>query len=367
MDLPSGGNDGKHGASSASASQAQESESTANWTYPTRMCRICYEDVVPTVTMYPPGLPPSLQRPHVEYISEDENYGRLIKPCQCRGGMRYIHEHCLLRLRTESTRPGSLWKCHQCGHQFSFRRLALQRYLGSKVVSGILAVVCMLIVMFLLGFVADPVLDLYLGPYDNLVGYDYYWDEPESYQVIEEEEVDAASGWGAHFLKGMISMGVVGLLKTALLNPLHWWNLRISSWSGGRSRGRMMTGRSRTANISWLAVLIGILSAFWFFYKWTQKVINMTLQRIGNNIVDTQLPGDDDDLKPPPGFRFTDPGLERDQASSTDPVGESVADDAEQTSEESRTEIRDQTPSLRKRSTLSPQAQADNHFSGEEH
>ncbi|RMD43637.1 hypothetical protein DV735_g1491, partial [Chaetothyriales sp. CBS 134920] len=363
MDQPGDGHDGKDGASSARPAQTQESDSTANWTYPTRMCRICYEDVVPTVTMYPPGLPPALQRPHVEYVSEDENYGRLIKPCKCRGGMRYIHEHCLLRLRTESTRPGSLWKCHQCQTAFSFRRLGLQRYLGSNLVSGLLAVVFMLIVMFFLGFVADPVVDLYLNPYDTLVGHDYYWNEPEMYEVDEEE---AVSAWSVHFLKGMISMGVVGLLKTALMNPVHWWNFRISSWSSARGRGRMMTGQSRTANISWIAVLIGILSAFWFFYKWTQKIVNMTLQRIGNNIVNTQLPGDDDDLKPPPGFKYSAPGTERHPASSTDPAKESIPDDVEQTLDASRTEIKDQIPWLRKRPVLSAQTQGDIHQSGED-
>ena len=106
-----------------------DGEPTPTWTYPTRVCRICLEDVVPTVTMYPPGLPPAFQRPVVEYKNDDE-YGRLIKPCKCRGRMRYIHEMCLKRSRTDSVRPGSLWKCHQCGYQFNFKRLTLQRYLG---------------------------------------------------------------------------------------------------------------------------------------------------------------------------------------------------------------------------------------------
>ena len=237
----------------------------------------------------------------VEYKNDDE-YGRLIKPCKCRGGMRYIHELCLKRSRTDSVRPGSLWKCHQCGHQFNFHRLTLQRYLGSTGVSAALTVVVMLLMMFFLGFIADPIINLYVDPYDTIIGKEDFWSE------IEIQNADEGiSGWSLHFLKGLVSMGLVGFLKTALLNPFQWWNLRGTGWISARSSGTATTGRDRAANISWIAVVIGISSAFYFFYQWVQTIIGRTLQRIGNNIVDTQLPGDDDDLKPPPGWKYQVP------------------------------------------------------------
>jgi RING-variant domain len=284
--------------SASKTTHPTQPEPTPIWTYPTRMCRICREDVVPTVTMYPPGLPPAFQRPLVEYKNDDE-YGRLIRPCKCRGGMRYIHEYCLLRSRTEGVRAGSLWKCHECGHKFNFQRLTLQRYLGSKVSSGVLAALIMVIVMFLLGFIADPLINLYVDPYDTLVGKEDYWRE-----IDINESSDSISGWSLHFLKGLVSMGLVGFIKTALLNPFQWWNLRTTGWSSGRASGTSNTGRDRAVNISWIAVAVGISSAFYFFYQWTQTIVGKTLQRIGNNIVDTQLPGDDDDIKPPPDFKF---------------------------------------------------------------
>lgn len=280
-----------------------EGGSTPTWTYPTRGCRICLEDVVPTVTMYPPGLPPAFQRPVVEYKNDDE-YGRLIKPCKCRGGMRYIHEMCLKRSRTDSVRPGSLWKCHQCGYQFNFKRLTLQRYLGSTPISAALTVVAMLLMMFILGFIADPLINLYVDPYDTISGKEDFWSE-----VQIQNAGESVSGWSLHFLKGLVSMGLVGFLKTAVLNPFQWWNLRGTGWISARSSGTSATGRDRAANISWIAVVIGISSAFYFFYQWVQTIIARTLQRIGNNIVDTQLPGDDDDLKPPPGWKYDVPKL----------------------------------------------------------
>jgi hypothetical protein len=212
--------------------------------------------------------------------------------------MRYIHELCLKRSRIDTNRPGSLWKCHECGHQFNFKRLTLQKYLGSTAASAGLTVVVMLLIIFFLGFVADPIINLYVDPYDTLVGNEDLWSEIELQNARGEVQ-----GWGLHFLKGMVSMGLVGFLKTALLNPFQWWNLRGAGWISARSSGSGTTGRDRAAGISWIAIIIGISSAFYFFYQWVQTIIGRTLQRIGNNIVDTQLPGDDDDLKPPPGWK----------------------------------------------------------------
>lgn len=278
------------------------------WTYPTRMCRICREDVVPTVTMYPPGLPMKYQRPVVEYRNEDE-YGRLIRPCKCRGGMRYIHELCLLRSRTEGVRTGSLWKCHECGHQFNFQRMTIQRWLGSKVFSGFLTIVVMFIFMGILGFVADPIINLYTDPYDTIIGNEPYWNE-----VDVATSTGTISGWGLHFTKGLISMGLVGFLKTALLNPFNFFNLRGSGFVSYRRANTATTGRDRAVNVSWIAVAIGIMSAFYFFYKWVQSIISHTLTRIGNNIVDTSLPGDDDDLKPPPDYQAKPTGTKEAEA-----------------------------------------------------
>ena len=302
------------------------------WTYPTRMCRICREDVVPTVTMYPPGIPLRYQRPVVEYKNDDE-YGRLIRPCKCRGGMRYIHELCLQRSRTEGVREGSLWKCPTCGYQFNFKRLSLQHYLGSKIVTGLLTAAVMVIIMFWLGFVADPIINLYVDPYDTLVGNEPYWTEVD---VVSRSS--SFSGWSLHFTKGLISMGLVGFLKTAFLNPFNFLNIRGTGFVSTRrsGSGTGTTGRERAVNVSWIAVAIGITSAFYFFYKWVQTIIKHTLQRIGNHVVDTSLPGDDEDLRPPPDWKPQSPAPSTDEAKNTealrsepDTVTEAAVDSAE--------------------------------------
>ncbi|KAK5453402.1 hypothetical protein LTS15_006587 [Exophiala xenobiotica] len=303
--------------------------SAPTWTYPPRTCRLCLEDVYPTVTLYPPGVPARLQHPLVEYKNDDE-YGRLIKPCRCKGGMRYIHELCLRRSRTEVNRPNSLWKCHECGHQFNFKRLTIQRYLGSRVSSGILTLLVMVFIMFFLGFVADPILNFYTDPYETLLGHEELWQE-----VTVNESEDTMSGWLLHFTKGLVSMGVLSFLRTMILNPFQWWNLRNTGFVSSRVSGRAPTGRNRAVNISWIVIVMGVFSAAWLFYQWVQAIIGRWLQRIGNNIVDTQLPGDDDDLKPPANWKY-EPSKEDARAESRDSVpleDEWVKDQADLTPE----------------------------------
>lgn len=240
------------------------------------------------------------QKPIVEYKNEDE-YGRLIKPCQCRGSLRYIHELCLLRSRTENSRKDSMWKCHECGHKFNFQKLKVQRYLSSKITVTTLTILFMIVIVFMLGFIADPIINIYLDPYDSVIGHDSISDIWDELEIVTPGRRFVSPWWG-HFTKGFISMGLVGFMKTLFLNPWQWINLRTSgSWFGG---GRAHTGRNRAVNISWIAVAIGVATAFAVFYRWVQAIVQRQLQKLGNNIVDTNLPGDNDDLKPPPGWRY---------------------------------------------------------------
>ncbi|KAI1626508.1 hypothetical protein EDD37DRAFT_608068 [Exophiala viscosa] len=290
---------------------------TPEWTYPTRTCRLCLEDVPATISLWPPGLPPALQRPIVEYKSDEDDYGRLLKPCLCRGGMRYIHEHCLKRSRTEVARPGSLWKCHQCGYQFNFNRLAVQKFLGSSLASGVLTVLAMAVVMFFLGFIADPIINFYTEPYDTFLGREDVWRE-----VDLNESKGRLSSWAQHFMKGLVSMGVLSFLRTMILNPFQWWNFRNTGMITSRVGGRTATGRDRAVNVSWIVIVMGVLSASYFFYRSVQAIVGKVLQRIGNNIVDTHLPGDDDDLKPPPGFSFGPKDSTAENSQNSMPAGE---------------------------------------------
>lgn len=105
-----------------------------------------------------------------------------------------------------------------------------------------LTVILLLLMIFVLGFIADPIINFYLDPWSFLSPFsrpDYvYYDD------------DEPTTWYEHFAKGIASMGVLGFLKVLLAHPLHYFRL-----GGGRNRN---TGRDRYEQVSWIIILIGV-------------------------------------------------------------------------------------------------------------
>ena len=139
------------------ASETQAGPDTS-FTYPTRHCRLCHEDVVPTVTISNPNLPAPFRSTTITYTSEDG--GRLIKPCKCKGTQRYIHEDCLAELRAKSPQKNAYLKCDLCGFEYNTKRLLIHDILLSRVARMLLTILIVALLMFVLGFVADPIINL---------------------------------------------------------------------------------------------------------------------------------------------------------------------------------------------------------------
>ena len=281
------------------ASETETTDTQANtdntWTYPTRNCRLCHEEVVPTVAVSNPGLPAPFRSTIVTYASEDG--GRLIKPCKCKGTQRYIHEGCLAELRAKSPQKNAFLKCNLCEFQYSTKRLLIHDILLSRVARMLLTILIVLCLMFVLGFVADPIINLYVDPVETLAG-QRYW-EPVKVENMGEEADH--SWWMQHFMKGLISVGLMGSIKAVLLaNPWQFWHPRHSGL-------RTTTGRDRAVNISWIAVVIGVGSALYFFYKQVAKFSHSTLSKFANDVIEVQMSDDDEDLKVPQSTNGTVP------------------------------------------------------------
>jgi hypothetical protein len=113
----------------------------------------------------------------------------------------------------------------------------------------------LLFTVFSLGFVADPIINLYVDPMDTIY-HSEFWDSSAISGVLPTEK---KASWLEHFLKGLASLGLLSFIKAIFaMSPWSWWNVRSSGIVSGRS-----TGRSRLASISWVVVLIGILTFLW--------------------------------------------------------------------------------------------------------
>jgi hypothetical protein len=225
--------------------------------YAPRTCRICLEVVIPSFEPAQEGIPSMFNpAPKVQYISEDPDSGRLISPCRCTGTGRYVHEGCLQQWRHADKRYGqrNYWECPTCKFKYRLERMRWSRWISSTFLQIFLTVSIMFATIFIFGFIADPIINLYLDPYDTITSL-------PTGGLSELHLEDEDGSWTEHFLKGIASLGLLGFVKAFFaMSPWHWWNLRQSGVLGGGGRGRRGTGRERLENISWSLVIIGVVT-----------------------------------------------------------------------------------------------------------
>ena len=114
--------------------------------------------------------------------------------------------------------------------------------------------------LFIMGFIADPIINLYVDPFSVISSTPFSKVGARLDPILTDDDV---TSWTEHFIKGLASLGLLGFVKVLFaLSPWQWWNIRTSGImnSGGRSGN---TGRDRLASISWVVVLIGIATFLW--------------------------------------------------------------------------------------------------------
>ncbi|KAK4146461.1 uncharacterized protein C8A04DRAFT_34928 [Dichotomopilus funicola] len=255
--------------------------------YKPRTCRICLEVVNPT-TEIDDSLAGRVfsSKTRVRYVSEDPELGRLISPCRCKGSQRYVHEGCLQAWRNASPLSDrNYWRCPTCQFEYRLQRLRWGRWLSSKALRGVLTVVIMVATIFILGFVADPILGFWDDPFGSLI---------ETLMDVELNEPiladDGPGTWYGHFFKGFLSLGILGFLKTMfVMSPWHWLNVRFG---GRRRRG---TGRNRVEQINWALVVVGVLTFMGATWKFVNHLMAKTLEKASDHVLDVQEDQPDED------------------------------------------------------------------------
>jgi len=110
--------------------------------------------------------------------------GRLIRPCRCKGTIRYVHVDCLNKWRTTSASTSAYWACPQCGFRYAFARTRAVGLASSPYVLGTATVSLFLLIAFLFSFVASylmPKLDLSATHAD-----DFYFSSTFTYPSIRD-------------------------------------------------------------------------------------------------------------------------------------------------------------------------------------
>lgn len=254
-------------------------------TWPPRQCRICLEVVQPTFDVDQNSSMPAALRPapRVTYTSEDG--GRLLRPCKCKGTQKYVHEDCLNAWRlADPLQKRNYWECPTCRYRYHLQRLTWATHISSTGAQIALTIAILLGTIFVLGFIADPIINMYLDPYDTIMSAG----GPTGSLIYEDEPAT----WGEHFVKGLASLGLLGFAK--FLWTLHPFNLlRAGGFGGGH--GRANTGRERMSQMGWIAILIGVATFLIAVWKAVRVWSRRTLEAAGERVMDVPGTADDDD------------------------------------------------------------------------
>lgn len=256
-------------------------------TYPTRQCRLCYEECTATVELPPAGSASHDIRVRY-YSSEDPSLGQLISPCNCTGSARFIHEGCLDAWRKNAVQKKHFWECDICHYQYQFSRLGWARLLENPAAHVVITVMVSLLLIFIFGYIADPIINLYVDPY-SATSASRLW------SPIKVSDIGEDSSWLQHFYKGLASLGVLSFARVILMaNPWHWYNLRSSGLAHGTTRPGA-TGQERVASISWVVLVVGVMTFLYTVFKAMNSLTRWFLEKAASHI--KEVPHDEDDIR----------------------------------------------------------------------
>lgn len=269
------------------------------------ICRICFEG---------PG-------------SKDDDggdLGRLLKPCKCKGTMRYIHSGCLDAWRKHSRNSNSAVACDQCGAPYRFRSSRFVGLANSRALILLVSVLIFLVLVWFVGFFTLWMADRFDGwrnwptfglDWSELMYLDLDDDEYYTYRYAAPvmDDNDEAWSWdelgffGRTMLRMALGSGVVGFMSALAsmglaVNPIGMGRFARGGirerWLGGGARvGRGGRGKSDALAVTAFVVVIavvlaGMTKALLSTYKLVRRMSRRMLAYAEDNIVDWY--GDDE-------------------------------------------------------------------------
>ncbi|SZF02552.1 unnamed protein product [Blumeria hordei] len=256
---------------------------TGNPEYHPKTCRICLEEVHPSYNI-PNGAISGLlhPKPEPQWVSEDPKSGRLIRPCRCRGTQKYVHEGCLQLWRLSNTMQAhkqNFWECPTCKFKYRLERMAWSRMITSPLTRIGITILIVTTAVFLLGFIADPIINLYLNPISTIA-------------TVSIKEAPTRNiknnnfSWSTHFLKGFASIGIFGILKSML--AMSSWQLLFRGFGVRTSRRRNHAAQDQLGDIPWVMVFIGACAFLMAVWSIVQAWTDLVMKKVGERVADVQ-------------------------------------------------------------------------------
>ncbi|CAD6569062.1 MAG: hypothetical protein CYPHOPRED_003043 [Cyphobasidiales sp. Tagirdzhanova-0007] len=113
--------------------------------------------------------------------ADEEDLGRLISPCLCRGTVAKVHVGCLNRWRTTARSSSSFFQCDQCRYKYRIERAKIAGLAENRYALAALTVLFFFLLVFLNGFIGNWLLRQ--GNSDSVVSTLFFDGPPESYNT----------------------------------------------------------------------------------------------------------------------------------------------------------------------------------------
>jgi hypothetical protein len=131
-------------------------------------------------------------------------------------------------------------------------------WVGSKATAVALTIVVFCLAVFLLGFLADPIMNLYLDFWGTIF-MPWTWFEPAVY-LGERGSMLSSVWWIVHLTKGFTGLALLGAAKASMsMGALNWFGVR--TLNGVRVGGRRQ--RDNRAEIGLVMLVVGISTALY--------------------------------------------------------------------------------------------------------
>lgn len=124
---------------------------------------------------------------------------RLLRPCQCKGSLQYVHAGCLQLWRTEMS-GNNYRRCPTCKYRYQLRRPKWACWFSSCWLHRASTLVILLYAMFLFGFSADPIINRHTRPTETIVR------ARNRVQNAAASEMSLRGSWIEHFFGGFVTM-----------------------------------------------------------------------------------------------------------------------------------------------------------------
>ncbi|GAA5965481.1 hypothetical protein JCM3765_003297 [Sporobolomyces pararoseus] len=260
------------------------------------------------------------------FDSEEEDLGKLFRPCKCRGSSQYVHTECLTAWRKASTNSSNFYRCGTCSYEYRFQRTLLGNIINSRFSVLSITLISFLALIWIAGFLANSLLSVVESrssvwngtPFDDFFVSDHIllgegvreslsfvthqledsrWPAARKIayqaQLQEQAKPDVDVGfWGRvalHFTKGTALLGLLSVFYTYIaatfVSPLGRTLFRAIRPAGGRRRGADNSA-SFGQIIIIIVIIVGIARAIRQVYRGVRWITRRLLSRLEDLVLE---------------------------------------------------------------------------------